>query len=181
VSESEKELKRCLNSFHIDYFLYKIGLEQFVSFLSLLTNSPERIQQVLADTKTSRAFDAFLILASDKLKPSSNEASIERLKDCLNKLGDYFVENFDSILDNQSGIFAMRSFLKVIGGPDLLEQNVHSTNNNQSNKKRKGVNEFRLKNLEIKVLPNEWELDTYIKKFYKNIKDKNILGRRFLD
>ena len=138
---------------------------------SILTSSPERIDELLGDSRSARAYDACVLLMGEKATINDTD-----LKSCLTRLGDYFVENFDSILDSsKSGIFAMRSFLKAIGKKDLVESSTNS-NSGQKGGKRAAKEVFSMKNYDFKVVPDEWNMKEYLKKFYKKIKDKNVLG-----
>lgn len=138
---------------------------------SLLTSTHEKIAHLLADNKSARAFDACILLSGEKSRNCDPENKAD-LAACFSRLGDYFIDNFDSIIDTVlEGIFAMRSFLKVVGKIDLVEAT--TTSNNKTTKKA----EFSLKNYELKVMPEDWNFGEYIKKFYKKIKDKNMLGK----
>lgn len=175
IGESEIELKRCLTSYHIDFFLYRVSLDKFVSVFSLLVNSSDRIRELLSDSRSARAYDACLLLSGEKLKSvTADSSTAESLKSCLTTLADYFLLNFDEILDTQIGIFAMRSFLKVIGKSDPIESSSqqHGSNGQKTAKR----NEFSLRSYDFRTLPLEWNLHEYLKKFYKKIKDKNTLG-----
>ena len=133
-----------------------------------MTSSPERIDELLADSRCARVYDACLLLAGEKVK---NQTNSEDLKSCVSRLGDYFVDNFDSVLPaSKSGIFGMRSFLKVIGQKDLVDINQGNTTTN-SNKSHKGGKKqtFSMKNYEYKTLPDDWNMSEYLKKFYKKI------------
>lgn len=182
ISESEKELKKCLNSFHIDFFIHKSNLENFVRLFELLTIDSDKINDYLSDIRISRAYEACLamvggkVLAQQKIS-STNEEIFEKLKVCLNNFGKYLVENFQTIIETQNGVFALRFFLKIIGNEDVLEQ--HSTavsNTNKSNKKYQNkMNEFNIKNVEIKIVPTEWKLSKFLKKLSKKLDDLNLL------
>ncbi|RNA19736.1 nucleolar 9 [Brachionus plicatilis] len=167
ISEEDGELKKCIYSYHIDYFLYKSSLENFTKFFSILTSDSGRLEHLLADTRTSRAYEACLMLIGNKTKTSSHE---ESLKKCMLNLGDYFVSNLENILETHNGIFSLRSFLRVIGSPDILE-----AVSNETNKKKHRNQEFNIKNVCVKIVPQDWNLDVYIKKFSKSLKEMNLL------
>lgn len=186
ISESDVELKRCLTSYHVDYFLYKLEAEKFVTFFSLLAvSSNDRVRELLTDSRSARAYDACLLVSGEKaakLTSKSNTNACNKLKECLTCMGEYFVTNFDEILDTQMGIFAMRSFLKIIGKFDPLEAvaSVAGSNSSgqQKNNNKRADKTFSMKTYEYKCLPDDWQLQEYLKKFYKLVKDKNILGKK---
>jgi hypothetical protein len=74
----------------------------------------------------------------------------------LEKLGDYLVENFQTIIETENGIYCLRCFLRIIGSEDSLEPSQMQQQNNNNSKKRNNK-EFNVKNLEIKLLPKEWK------------------------
>ena len=172
------ELKKCLNSFHIDYFVYKSNLSNFASLFSLITLTPERLSELVNDRRISRAYEACLILAGEKItfaKSTSPEdtADLEKLKQSLTNLAEYLLENFQSILETENGVFALRSFLRIVGQPDQLE--TAAANETRSNTKNKFKKEFNVKNLSVKLVPDEWKLSKYIKKFVTCLSDINML------
>ena len=69
----------------------------------------------------------------------------------------------------------MRCFLRIIGQEDPLEPSQMQQNNNSS--KKKFNKDFNIKNIEIKLLPKEWKLKKFLKKFSKNLDDINVLGK----
>ena len=170
IREDDSELKKCLYSYHIDYFLYISSLENFSNFFSILTHDSERLDQLLADTRTSRAYEACLMLIGNKIKLSDKAEQIDLLKSCMINLGDYFVSNLDTILESHNGIFSLRAFLRVIGNLDILE-----IVPNETNKKKNKNQEFNIKNVCVKTVPLDWNLQVYIKKFSKFLKEMNIL------
>lgn len=189
IADDETELKRCLTSYHVDFFLFKIDLEKFVQFFDLITNDKSKVDQLLRDQKISRAYDACLLLTGEKLKSAhdknNSQTTVNKLNGCLTQLGDYFVENLESILESHNGIYALRSFLRIIGEPDLLDNStgIEDNNNNNNNGKfssnksnaKRFANQFSLKHIQIRMLPEEWDMKKYVKKFYKLVKDKNVL------
>lgn len=142
------------------------------------------MKEFTGDRRISRAYEACLLLIADKINQSNSETAtesyqenIQTLKSSLSTLGKYLVDGFGDIIETQNGIFTLRSFLRVIGESDLFETQI-SSNTNKSNKKgnKSKKDEFSIKNLEIKVVPNDWKLGKFIQKFAKNLKEINILG-----
>jgi hypothetical protein len=182
ISENENELKKCMNSYHIDYFIYKSSLENFVRLFELLTSDSNKLNDYLSDSRVSRAYEACLALVGEKIalgkKVSTNEENLDKLKSLLSNLGDYLVENFESIIETHNGVFALRYFLRVIGDEDVVEQATsNNSNTNKSNKKfQNKQNEFNIKNVQVKLVPKEWKLNKYLKKLSKKLDDINILG-----
>ena len=180
IGEDEKELKKCLTSLHIDYFVYKSTLEQFAQLFDLLTQSNERIELLLNDTKTSRAFDSCLILCGDKVKLTSEEnyeVNIDKFKAALDRLSEYFMANIENMLVTQSGVFALRSLLRIIGQPDPLDEQFNrSFAANAKKFQPQKQNEFSIKNVAPKLLPAEWKIRKLIKKLAKILNEINILG-----
>jgi hypothetical protein len=182
ISENENELKKCMNSYHIDYFIYKSSLENFVRLFELLTFDSNKLNDYLSDSRVSRAYEACLALIGEKIalakKVSTNEDNLDKLKSLLSNLGNYLVENFESIIETHNGVFALRYFLRVIGDEDVVEQTTTNlSNTNKSNKKfQNKQSEFNIKNVQVKQIPKEWKLNKYLKKFSKKLDDLNILG-----
>lgn len=178
IDESEIELRRCLNSFHVDFFLYKLSAAKYARFFSILTSSTSRMDELLADTRCARAFDACVLLCAEKAHKAASD-NVATMKTCLTSLGDYFLDNMDSILaTTKNGIFAMRSFLKVLGRKDQAD--VAAAAGGGSNQRMGGKKPpvFSMKTYDYKVLPDEWNMNEYLNKFYKKLKDKNMLGSR---
>lgn len=169
IREDNSELKKCLYSYHIDYFLYQSSLEHFSTFFTILTSKNELLNELLSDTRTSRAYEACLMLIGNKIKTTGQD-QVESLKNCMVNLGEYFVSNFENILETHNGIFSLRAFLRVIGNQDILE-----TVPNETNKKKFKNQQFNIKNVCVKIVPNDWNLDNYIKKFSKFLKEMNLL------
>lgn len=163
-----------MNSFHIDFFIYKSTLDNFISLFDLLTNDSARLNELLSDSRTSRAYEACLLVIGGKIKDSNDQAKLDKLKQALKNLGDYFVENFENIIETQNGIFAMRAFLRIIGKPDVLEQPQPAEA--AGKKYFKKPREFNIKNVEVKLVPDDWKTDKFIKKIAKFIKEINPLG-----
>ena len=127
------ELKKCLNSFHIDYFVYKSGLSHFASLFEIMTSPLERLTECLNDRRMSRAYEACLILIGDKIdmgikveQSAIVEDDLKKLKKSLTTLAQYLCENFQAILETEDGIFALRALLRLIGATDVFE-NVNQT------------------------------------------------------
>ncbi|CAF0712043.1 unnamed protein product [Brachionus calyciflorus] len=175
ITEDDKELTKCLYSYHIDYFIYKSTLERFTQLFELLTSNSERLKELLNDTRTSRAYEACLLIIGGKVKGSNDVEKFETLKNCMCNLGDYFVSNLEDILESHNGIFALRSFLRVIGKPDVLEAQPNEGNTNKKFNKFRRNQEFSIKDVEVKLVPEDWKLNVYIKKFSKSLKDMNLL------
>ncbi len=182
ISESDVELKKCLNCFHIDYFIYKSNLINFVNLFELITSSTEKLNEFLNDRRISRAYEACLLLMGDKIANTQNSGleanadALKKLKKSLASLADYLAENFQTILETENGIFALRAFLRIIGEPDDLEVAANAVNDQRSAKRFK--NEFNVKNLPVKLVPTEWKLNKYLKKFSKFLSDINVLGKK---
>jgi hypothetical protein len=185
ISENENELKKCMNSYHIDYFIYKSSFENFIRLFELLTSDSNKLNDYLSDSRVSRAYEACLALVGEKIasakKVSTNEENLDKLKNLLSNLGDYLVENFESIIETHNGVFALRYFLRVIGDEDVIEQATsYNSNTNKSNKKFQNKNnEFNIKNIQVKQVPKEWKLNKYLKKLSKKLDNINILGFYF--
>ena len=175
IAESEIELKKCLNSFHIDYFVYKSTLKNFVNLFELMTNEPKRLSEFLNDRRISRAYEACLIVVGDKVatQAAADELHWKRVKKSLTNLADYLAENFQTILETENGVFAVRSFLRVVGEIDELEEPAASSDARSS---KKHQHEFNVKKLPVKLVPPEWKLNKYIKKFAKCLSEINVLG-----
>ena len=179
IAENDTELKKCLNSFHIDFFIFKSNLDNYVRLFDLITQSTQRLEEFLSDRRISRAYEACLIVMGDKVasKSENYDSNINTLKKSVSNLASYLKENFEAILENQNGIFALRSFLRIIGQPDVLETPASmDTNKKRPNRFKKQV-EFSIKDIQPKMIPNEWKLDKYIKKFAKNLQNINVLGK----
>lgn len=186
ISENDVELKRCLTCYHIDYFLYKLDSDKFARLFELLTTSTgesERIRELLADNRSARAYDACILLSGEKAKKSTSPTTSELLKTCLTTLADFFLAHLDDILETQTGVFALRSFVKVIGQVDPIEAAAAAAaassvagGGNQKPKRAGAKLKFSMKTYEFKCLPQEWQFNEYLKKLVKKIKDKNILG-----
>ena len=198
IGESEAELRKCLTSFHIDYFVYKSGLADFARLFAIMTSDSRLIGECINDRRISRAYEACMLLAGDKctLQLTTNSESSEpatttkdeclrQIKHAMSNLGSYLVENTETIISSQSGIFALRIYVKVIGEIDELEQaqtQQQQQQQQQSNKKggargRHQPVEFSLKNMSVKRLPVEWKLEKFIKKLAKPLNDINLLGK----
>jgi hypothetical protein len=143
-----------------------------------MTHPLERLTECMNDRRMSRAYEACLILIGDKIIASKNETNssenndddVKKLKKCLTNLADYLCENFQTILETEEGVFALRAFLRVIGAADPLENVVAPRVAN-----KKFPVEFNVKNLTVKQVPAEWKLNKYIKKFAKHLSGINVL------
>ena len=164
-------MKKCLYSYHIDYFIYKSSLEHCIKILELIVN--DKLEEYLADRRISRAYEACLLTIGEKVSSNSNSTTIETTKELLEKLGDYLVKNFEQILETENGIFCLRCFIRIIGEEDPLEQPIQQ---NSNIKKKFNNREFNIKNIEVKLLPKEWKFKKYIKKLSKHLYDLNVLG-----
>jgi hypothetical protein len=194
IGESEAELRKCLTSFHIDYFIFKSDLVSFARLFATMTNDARLIGECVDDQRISRAYEACMIFAGEKcdskLLAASESSEAESKADCFRKIkhamsniGNYLVEHMDTTISTQSGIFALRTFLKVIGEIDQLEQptqqpqskKVANTNKFGAHGRQPTV-EFSVKNSSIKRLPVEWKLEKFIKKMAGALGDVNLLG-----
>ena len=179
IGESEAELRKCLTSFHIDYFVYKSGLADFARLFAIMTSDSRLIGECINDRRISRAYEACMLLAGDKctLQLTTNSESSEpatttkdeclrQIKHAMSNLGSYLVENTETIISSQSGIFALRIYVKVIGEIDELEQ--AQTQQHVA---------FSLKNMSVKRLPVEWKLEKFIEEFAKPLHDIDLQGK----
>jgi hypothetical protein len=147
----------------------------------------------LSDRRSSRAYEACLICLGDKLSSIKNEVTsnnskclnqdnaeqddlLKKLKKILKKFSNYLVDKFDYIMETQNGIYSLRAFLRIIGNEDPLEENASNNNNKKANK-RKTSDQFNMKNVEVKLLPIDWNMNKSIKKFAKSVLNLNLLGR----
>jgi len=144
-----------------------------------------KLKEYLNERRISRAYEACLatigekIIQATKNNNSSMNKVIESIKLLLEKLGDYLVENFQTIIETENGIYCLRCFLRIIGSEDSLEPSQMQQQNNNNSKKRNNK-EFNVKNLEIKLLPKEWKFKKYLKKFSKSLNEINVLGKKNL-
>ncbi len=180
ITEKETELKKCLNSFHIDYFIYKSSLKHYLKILELLMNEA-KLNEYLNERRISRAYEACLATIGEKIiqvaktNSTNMNETIESIKLLLEKLGDYLVENFQTIIETENGIYCLRCFLRIIGLEDSLESSQIQQQNNNNNSRKKNNKEFNIKNIEIKLLPKEWKFKKYLKKFSKSLYEINVL------
>ena len=109
ITESQVELVKCLNSFHMDFFIYNSDLESFLKIFKLLTINNENLEEHISDRRISRAYEACLTCIGEKfIKNTATEDQVACAKECLKALGNFLAKNFDSILDTENGIFRLR-------------------------------------------------------------------------
>jgi hypothetical protein len=137
----------------------------------LITQNEDRIGTFLADSRISRAYEACLTLIGQKLNDNKEQESVDEAKCCMERLGKYLDENFVNILETRNGIFTMRAFLKIIGNDDPIEQ---ASKPFEAKKNKKQPQEFSIKSIQPKLLPNEWKLGKFIKKYAKHLDDINV-------
>ncbi len=179
ISESPVELSKCLNSFHIDYFIHRASLAHFLALFKLLAIDNAQLQDHISDRRISRAYEASLTCMGAKYKqiPQATEAQTALGKECTKALGNLLVKNFESILDTENGIFTLRCFLRVIGSDDPLEAPPASQQNkNKKNKWQKA--EFNIREVKLELLPEEWKIKKFLKKF--DLSDVNLLEKGLL-
>jgi len=177
ITESPEELVKCLNSFHMDFFIYKSNIDHFLKIFKLLIVDNEKLEEYICDRRISRAYEACLTCLADKfLSKKPSEDQLESVKTCLKSLGNYLVKNFESIIDTEDGIFTLRCFLRVIGGKDLLESVPNQNNKNKKNKWKR--TEFNIRDIEIRLIPDEWKIKKFLKKF--PLDDINLLEKGLL-
>lgn len=179
IAEDEKELKKCLYSIHIDYFIYKLSPDHFTRLLDSMTGGGEgddadtKLGAYLNDAKMSRAYDACLLLCAHKITKSTTE----KIQAFVGRLCEYFLSQIETMLDAQppaTGLFVLRSLVRVLGKSDLLDDHVNKGNQGG----RRGRNEFGVKDIELKLLPADWtSCCKFIKKLAKKIKAINVLGK----
>lgn len=144
-----------------------------LKILELIIN--DKLEEYLADRRISRAYEACLLTIGEKIAANSNSDTIESVKQLLEKLGNYLVENFEQILETENGIFCLRCFLRIIGEEDSLEQ-ANTQQQNTNVKKKPNNKEFNIRNVNVKQLPNEWKFKKFIKKLSKHLYNLNLLG-----
>ena len=176
ITESSTEFVRCLYSFHTDFFIYKADIKYFLKIFKLLISDENKLEEYISDRRISRAYEACLTCFGHKFSKNPTAEQAEIGKECLKTLGKFLVKNFENILDSENGIFTLRCFLRIIGNKDLFE--TPPPNQQSKNKKNKfQKTEFNIRNVEIKVIPDEWKLEKFLKKF--SLEDINLLGEYF--
>lgn len=174
ISEDTSELVKCLNSFHIDYFIYRSNTENFLKIFKLLVIDNEKLEEYISDRRISRAYEACLTFIGEKFSKSTvTDDQIDLAKQCLKSLGNFLVENFESILDTENGIFTLRCFFRILGKKDCLEPAPNQNNKNKKNKWQR--TEFNIRDIEVKVLPESWKIKKFLKKF--SLEDINLLEK----
>jgi hypothetical protein len=179
-----------MSSFHIDLFIYKSKPMHFARFFEIITSDDSLIEKLLSDRRSSRAYEACLLCLGDKLSSIKEETAnkddktakdisdqddlLKKLKKILKKFSNYLVDKFDHIIDTQDGIYSLRAFLRIIGNEDPLEQSLPISTNKKPNRRKE---EFNMKNINVKLVPTEWNMNKLIKKFAKSVLNLNLLGR----
>lgn len=173
ITESSTELIRCLNSFHTDFFIYKADTNSFLKIFKLLISDADKLEELISDRRTSRAYEALLTCFGHKFSNGSTPEQVEDAKECLKTLGKFLVKNFENILDSENGIFTLRCFLRILGTKDPFEASpANQQSKNKKNKYQK--TDFNIRNVEIKQVPDEWKIKKFLKKFA--LEDINLLG-----
>ena len=173
ITEDKAELVKCLNSFHMDYFIYKSNTDSFLKIFKLLVVDNEKLEEYIGDRRISRAYEACLTFIGEKFSKSTvTEEQADLAKVCLKALGNFLVKNFESILETENGIFTLRCFLRILGSKDCLEPVPNQNNKNKKNNRQR--TEFNIRDIEIKVLPEAWKIKKFLKKF--SLTDINLLG-----
>lgn len=132
ITESREELIKCLNSFHIDYFIYRANIEMFLKLFKLMVVDNDKLEDNIGDRRISRSYEACLTCMGEKfIKAKATEEQVATAKECIKALGNHLVKNFDSILDTENGIFTLRAFLRIIGDTDPLEPIPNQQNRNK--------------------------------------------------
>ena len=172
LSSNETELRKCLYSYHVDYFINRSDLENFFKIFDLLTKDEAKLKEYASDRRISRAYEACLVCVGGKLAsaPKADSETLDGIKKCMKRVGNFLEENFETIMETQDAIYLMRSYLRVIGKADPLDQL-------QKNVPKKKDREFNIKFIEVKLVPEDWKLAKLIKKLSNKIEDMNLLGK----
>lgn len=164
LKESDDEAKKCFTCSHIDYFVYKSKTSHFVELFDLVTKE-DCLAEYVFDVKISRALEAVLTCLPHKL---DSESHFEQYRKCLKRLGNYFTENFQGVIDNEIAIFTLRSFLRILRSNEAQEKSEISTSNLKKPQKKQDKSKqfyFNLKGLETKFIPDDWKIQKFLKKF----------------
>lgn len=171
LQDNQEEIAKCAKSYLIDFFIYKSKPKHFIELFELIAKE-DYLNEYLKDVRISRAFEAFLICAGNKIDTLNNE----RIKTILKTIGNYFVDNFNEIIENEFAIYILRSFILIIGNKNPFDTNNKELSSSNIKKKQKEQLSFNLKSVnKLKELPDDWKLKKFLKKFYELLDKDKIL------
>jgi hypothetical protein len=168
LNSNDGEIKKCFKSFHVDYFISKSKPKHFVEIFKFLTKTKENFEDFISHPRLSRAIEAILVTIGDKIESASgddeeNEVYLRGLKN----IGEFLVENYEKIFENNVAIYILRTFIRIIGVEDPFDSlsNKDKSLTNKKSFKKNFDNHFSIKDIKPKLIPDDWKTHSYLKKF----------------
>jgi hypothetical protein len=142
-----------------------------------MTKNKENFEEFLTNPRISRAFETCLLTIGEKID-NKNEEQNEKYKTGLKNIGDFFVENYQKIIEDNIAIYVLRSFIRVVGTEDPFESfSAKDKSLSNKTKYKKNDNNFSIKDIKPKLIPDEWKIHSYLKKFAQCTANfTNVLG-----
>ena len=97
----------------------------------------------------------------------------------LKNIGEFLVENYEKIFENNVAIYILRTFIRIIGVEDPFDglSTKDKSLTNKKSFKKNFDNNFNMKDIKPKLIPDEWKTHSYLKKFALcTVEFSNILG-----
>ena len=185
LKTNEEEIKKCFKSYHVDYFIYKSKPNHFSEIFSILTKNKENFEDYMTHPKISRAFEACLLTIGEKIQnKNADEEENEVYLRGLKNIGEFLVDNYEKVFENNIAIYILRTFIRIIGVTDPFESlsNKDKSLTNKKSFRTKNDNSFSMKDIKPKLIPDEWKTHSYLKKFARcTASFSNILGNFFFN
>ena len=167
----------------MDYFIYKSKPKHYIELFTFLTKNKENFEEYITHPRISRSFEAFLLTIGEKCGEIKEqpEEEFEKYKTGLKNIGDFLVENYQNVFENNVAIYILRAFIRIIGSEDPFDSfsNKDKSLTNKKTFKKKNDNNFNIKDIKPKLVPDEWKIHSYLKKFAQCTANlNNILGKK---